>query len=61
MGEDERVGKVVEEFWALIEEGSIVLVAFDDESARGPEMKAGAEVLRYASDEEGRLERRIFT
>ncbi len=60
VGEDERVGKVVEELWALVEEGGVVFVAFDDEGARGAELKAGAEVLRYATDEEGRLERRIF-
>ena len=61
VGEDQHVGKVVQELWAFIEERGVVLVAFDDEGARGPEMKTGAEVFRYAADEEGRLERGILT
>ena len=35
VGEDERVGKVVEEFGAFVEEGGVVLVAFDDEGRVG--------------------------
>ena len=50
VGEDQHVGKVVQELWAFIEERGVVLVAFDDEGARGPEMKTGAEVFRYTSD-----------
>jgi hypothetical protein len=59
VGEDERVGKVVEELGALVEEGGVVLVAFDDEGARGAKLEAGAEVFRDAADEERRLERGI--
>ncbi len=51
----------MEEFWSFIEEGRIVFVAFDDEGARGPQMKAGAEIFRYASDEEGWLKRGVVT
>ena len=40
--EDERVRKVVEEFGAFVEEGGVVLVAFDDEVARGAELEAGS-------------------
>ena len=60
VGEDERVRKVVEELRALVEEGGVVLVAFDDEGARGAQLKAGAEVFRDAADEERRLKRGIF-
>ena len=60
VGEDERVGKVVEELGAFVEEGGVVLVAFNDEGARGAELKAGAEVLCDAADEERGLERGIF-
>ncbi len=60
VGEDERVGKVVEKLWALVEEGRVVLVALNDEGARGAQLEAGAEVLRHAADEERRLERGIL-
>ncbi len=60
VGEDERVRKVVEELGAFVEEGGVVLVALDDEGARGAELKAGAEVFRDAADEERGLERGIF-
>ena len=60
VGEDERVGKVVQELRAFVEEGGVVLVAFDDEGARGAQLKAGAEVFRDAADEEGWLERGIL-
>ncbi len=54
VGEDERVGKVVHELGTLIEEGGVVLVAFEDEGAAIAELEAGAEVFGDASDEEGR-------
>ena len=60
VGEDERVGKVVEELRTLVEEGGVVLVAFDDEGARGAQLEAGAEVFCDAADEERRLERGIL-
>ena len=60
VGEDQRVGKVVQKLRSLVEEGGVVFVAFDDEGARGPQLKAGAEVFRHAADEERRLERGIF-
>ena len=59
VGEDERVGKVVEKLGALVEEGGVVLVAFEDEVARGTELKARAEIFRDAADEERRLKRGI--
>ena len=60
VSEDQRIGKVVQELRTLVEEGRVVLVALDDERARGAQLKAGAEVLRHAADQERRLERRIF-
>ena len=50
--EDQRVRKVVQKLRALVEEGGVVFVAFNDEGARGTQLKAGAEVLRNAADEE---------
>ena len=57
--EDERSGKVVEELGALVKERSVVLVALEDEVARGAELEARSEVLRDAADEERRLKRGI--
>ena len=54
--EDQRVRKVVQKLGALVEEGGVVLVAFDDEGARGAQLKAGAEVFCHAADEERRFE-----
>jgi hypothetical protein len=54
--EDERVGKVVHELRALVEEGGVVLVAFDDEGASVAEAETGSEVLCDASDEKRRRE-----
>src|SRR5215469_16898164 len=59
VSEDQRVREVVQELRTLVEEGGVVLVALDDEGPRGAELKAGSEVLSYAADEEGRLERDI--
>ena len=50
--EDQRVGKVVQKLRPLVEEGRVVFVAFEDEGARGTKLKAGAEVLRDAADQE---------
>src|SRR5579859_6239060 len=54
-GEDDGVGKVVEEFWSLVEEGSVIFVAFEDEVLPRPEMEAGAEVFGDAADQERRI------
>jgi hypothetical protein len=54
------VGEVVEELGALVEEGGVVLVAFEDEGAGGAELEAGAEVFGYATDEEGWVKRWVF-
>ena len=55
VGEDGDVGKVVEELGTLVEEGGVVLVAFEDEGAGGRvDVEAGAEVFGYAADEEAR-------
>ena len=59
VGEDGGVGEVVEELGALVEEGGVVLVAFEEEGPRlradagGADHEGGAEVLGDASDEEG--------
>ena len=50
--QDDRVGKVVQEFRALIEEGSIVFVAFEDEVLSLAQMKAGAKIFGNAADQE---------
>src|ERR1700678_4262154 len=49
VSENERIRKVVQKCWALVEEGCVILVALDDKSTRGPQMKAGSEVLGNAS------------
>ncbi len=60
VSEDGDVGKVVEELGPLVEEGGVVLVAFEDEGARAlVDAEAGAEVFGDASDEEGRREREM--
>ena len=60
VGQDGGVGKVVEELGALVEEGGVVLVAFEDEGAGvGVDAEAGAEVFGYASDQEGGGEVRV--
>ena len=55
-GEDDGVGKVVQELRSLVEEGGVVLVAFEDEVLALAEVKAGAEIFGDAADEEGGLE-----
>ena len=60
VGQDQRVGKVMQELGAFVEEGGVVLIALDDEGARGPQLKTRAEVLCHAADEERRLQRRIL-
>ncbi|HET8636786.1 MAG TPA: Mur ligase domain-containing protein, partial [Acidobacteriaceae bacterium] len=41
VSENERVGEVVQKFRTFVEEGRVVLVAFNDEGARGSQLKAG--------------------
>src|ERR1019366_1834557 len=50
VGENKRVWKIVKEFRALVEEGGVVFIAFDDEYARGAKLKAGAEIFCDATD-----------
>src|SRR5579859_4599016 len=40
VGENERVRKVVQELGSLVEEGGVVLVAFNNEGAGGAELEA---------------------
>ena len=49
------IGKVVQELRALIEEGGVVLVAFEDEMLALPQLKAAAEIFRNAANQERRL------
>ena len=49
--EDDRVGKVVQEFRTLVEEGGIVLIAFEDEVLPLPELKTAAEIFGDAADQ----------
>ena len=49
--EDQRIRKVMLKLRSLIEEGSIVFVAFDDECARGAKLEAGVEVFRNPADQ----------
>ena len=49
-GENDGVGKVVEKFRSLVEEGGVVLVAFKDEVLTLAEMKARSEIFGDASD-----------
>ena len=59
MGQDRRVGKVVQELRPLVEERRVVLVAFEDEGLayslhHRPHHEAGAKVLRHAANQERR-------
>ena len=56
VGQNQRIGKVMEKFRPLVEEGGIVFVALHDEGARGPQLKAGSKVLRHAADQKRRLQ-----
>ena len=49
-GENDGVGKVVQEFWSLVEEGRVLLVTFKDEVLALAEMKARSEIFGDASD-----------
>ncbi len=60
VGKNQPIGKVMQELGSLIEEGGVVLVAFEDEGARGAQLKAGAKILSDAADQERRIERRVF-
>ena len=51
-GQNDGVGKIVQELRALVEEGGVVFVAFEDEMLAVAEMKARAEILRDAADQE---------
>ena len=50
--ENDGVGKVVQEFRTLVEEGGVVLVAFEDEVLALAEMKARSEIFSNAADQE---------
>ena len=50
----------MEKLGALVEEGRVVFVAFDDKGASGAELKAGGKILCHATDEKRRFECRIF-
>ncbi len=50
-GEDDRVGKVMQELRSLVEESGVVLVAFKNEVFSLTEMKAGAKVFGDSSDQ----------
>jgi hypothetical protein len=61
VGQNQPIGKIMQKFGPFVEEGCVVFVALHDEGARGPKLKAGAEVLRHAADQKRRLERRILS
>src|SRR5579862_1039444 len=50
--ERERAGTVVHELRALVEECGVVFIRLDHEKGRLPKSRAGAEILRYATDQE---------
>ena len=50
-GEDDRVGKVMQELRSLVEESGVVLVAFQNEMFSLSEMKAGAKVFCDSADQ----------
>src|SRR5579859_1073870 len=53
--EDDGVGKVVEEFRSLVEKGSVIFVAFEDEVLPRTEMEAGTKIFGEAADQERRI------
>jgi len=55
-GENDGVGKVVQEFRALVEECGVVLIAFEDEVFAITKMKTRTEIFGDASDQERRLQ-----
>src|SRR5579864_13442 len=54
--EDRGARTVVHELGALIEEGRVVFIGFDDEERCAAEARARGKVLRHAADQEARLE-----
>ncbi len=54
--DDRDLGQVVDELAALVEERGVVLVALDDEPFAVREACAGAEIVRNAADEIGRVQ-----
>ena len=55
VGQDRRVGKVVEELRPLVEEGSVVLIALQQKRPRAGlcgrlHLEAGAEIFSYPAD-----------
>ncbi len=50
-GEDDGVWKIVEKLGALVEEGGIVLVAFEDEILSAAQLKTAAEVFSDPTNE----------
>ena len=50
--QDNGLRKVVQEFGALVEEGRVVFVAFDDEVLALLQSKTAVEILRDASNQE---------
>ena len=50
--QDQPIREIVEKLWALVEEGRIVLIALEDEGARGAKLEARGKVLGHAADQE---------
>jgi hypothetical protein len=48
----------MQKLWPFVEEGRIVLIAFEQKGARGAQLIAGAKVFRHSADEKRWLEAR---
>ncbi|MNY04797.1 hypothetical protein D3C86_1374940 [compost metagenome] len=53
--QDGGAGAVVDELAALVEEGGVVFVRFDDEEVRWRQSRGDTEILRHAADQEARV------
>ena len=51
-GQNDGVGKIVQEFRTFVEEGGVVLVAFEDEMLASSQLKAAAEVFGDPANQE---------
>src|SRR5579872_1516778 len=56
--QNERVGKVMQKLWSLVEESSIVFIALEDEVLTLSQLKTTTKVFRNPADQERRLEPR---
>ena len=53
--QNQRIRKVMKKLRPFVKKRRVVFVAFNDERARGPQLKAGRKILRHPADQKRRL------